>query len=178
MNKPTYNFGDLVRVNGYYPRIFEVDGRRIENWQYPDEDWTDIVYEVFDVASCDYIECCEDDMTLVVEADKAEEYMEANPPAYEVQAPVYPDWAMDIMRTLNEGAEKVAKPERKLTAREISAQLAEERKIMRKKRAEQIDNLLDMRIWAADMLAKTNDEAYGDRVMAIDNELRKLVENE
>jgi hypothetical protein len=35
-----------------------------------------------------------------------------------------------------------------------------------------------LRNWAADMLAKTNDEAYGDRVMAIDAELKKLVETE
>jgi hypothetical protein len=92
MNKPQYNFGDLVRVNGYYPRIFEIDGRRIETWQYKDEEWTDIIYEVFDVQNSDWIECCEDDITLVAEADKAEEYLAANPPDYEAPTPNIPDW--------------------------------------------------------------------------------------
>jgi hypothetical protein len=49
---------------------------------------------------------------------------------------------------------------------------------MRKKRAEQIDNLLDMRIWASKMLEKTNNEEYGDKVFAIDCELKKLTETE
>jgi hypothetical protein len=49
---------------------------------------------------------------------------------------------------------------------------------MRKKRGEQIDNLLDLRNWAADMLAKTGNEEFGDRVMAIDCELKKLMEVE
>jgi hypothetical protein len=76
------------------------------------------------------------------------------------------------------GDETMSNPKepRKPTARELSAQLAKEQKEMRKKRGEQIDNLLDLRNWAADMLAKTNDEAYGDRVMAIDCELKKLTE--
>jgi hypothetical protein len=76
------------------------------------------------------------------------------------------------------GAETMAKPERKPTPRELSAQIADERKAMRKKRAEQIDNLLDMRIWASKMLEKTNNEEYGDKVFAIDCELKKLVETE
>jgi hypothetical protein len=180
MDKPQYNFGDLVRVNGYYPRIFEVDGRRIENWQYPDEEWHDIVYEVFDVLSCDYIECCEDDITLVAEADKAEAYLEANPPDYEAQAPVQPDWMKFMFggdETMKNFGEKPKEP-RKPTARELSAQLAKEQKEMRKRRGEQIDNLLDLRNWASEMLAKTNDEAYGDRVMAIDCELKMLTEDE
>jgi hypothetical protein len=179
MNKPEFNFGDLVKVNGYFPRIFEVDGRRIEHWQYQDEEWSDIVYEVFDVVSCDYIECCEDDITLVAEADKAEEYLEANPPDYEASAPTMPDWVTDVMQNFGKGAVNMAKQEpRKPTARELSAQLAKEQKEMRKKRGEQIDNLLDLRNWAADMLAKTGNEEFGDRIFAIDAELKKLVETD
>jgi len=89
---------------------------------------------------------------------------------------------MNFARQIDEyekGLKAMAKQEpRKPTARELSAQLAKEQKEMRKKRGEQIDNLLDLRNWAADMLAKTNDEAYGDRVFAIDTELKKLVETE
>jgi hypothetical protein len=58
----------------------------------------------------------------------------------------------------------------------LSAQIAEERKVARKRRAEQIDNLLDMRIWASEMLDKTGNEEFGDRVMAIDCELKKLTD--
>ena len=175
MNKPQYEFGDIVQVNGYFPRLFEVDGRRIENWQYKDEEWTDTVYEVYDVLTSDWIECAEEDMTLVVEADKAEEYLAANPPNYEVPAPAQPDWATFIFE---KGAMSVAKEERKPTARELSAQLAKEQKELRKRRAEQIDNLLEQRKWYADMLAKTNNEEFGDRVFALDAELKKLAETE
>jgi hypothetical protein len=176
MNKPTYNFGDIVRVNGYFPRLFEIDGRRIENWQYPNEDWTDIVYEVYDVLTSDWIECAEEDLTLVVEADKADEYLAANPPNYEAPAPSMPEW----MTFINGGDETMSKPKepRKPTAREISAQEAEEKKQARKARAAEIDNLLDIAHWNRRMLEKTNDERYGDQLFAVEAELKKLVETE
>jgi hypothetical protein len=179
MNKPQFNFGDIVKVNGYYPRLFEIDGRRTEHWQYANEDWTDVIYEVYDVVSCDWIECAEEDITLVAEAAKAEEYLAANPPDYE--APEKPldtsDWAIDISKYFG-GVTNMAKQERKPTARELSAMEADRRKAERKERGEQIDNLLDLRNWAAGMLEKTGNEAYGDRVFAIDAELKKLVETE
>jgi hypothetical protein len=174
MNKPEFNFGDIVRVNGYYPRLFEIDGRRIENWQYAEEQWTDVVYEVYDVLTSDWIECAEEDLTLVETADKADDYLAANPPNYEAPAPTMPDW----MTFINGGDETMSKPKepRKPTAREISAKEAEDRRAARKALGEQIDNLLDLRNWAADMLAKTNDEAYGDRMFAVDCELKKMSE--
>jgi hypothetical protein len=176
MNKPEFNFGDIVRVNGYYPRLFEIDGRRIENWQYAEEQWTDIVYEVYDVLTSDWIECAEEDLTLVVEADQADEYLAANPPDYEVPAPSMPDW----MTFISGGDETMSKPEqpRKPTAREISAQEAEEKKQARKARATEIDNLLDIAQWNRSMLEKTNDERYGDQLFAVEAELKKLVETE
>jgi hypothetical protein len=176
MNKPQYNFGDIVRINGYFPRLFEIDGRRIETWQYAEEQWTDIVYEVYDVLTSDWIECAEEDITLVVEADQAEEYLAKNPPDYEVQAQEKPEWMTFMFggdETMN-GSKEPRKP----TAREISAREAEEKKAARKARAAEIDNLLDLRIWAADMLAKTNNEEFGDRVFAIDTKLKELAETE
>jgi hypothetical protein len=174
MNKPEYNFGDIVSVAGYYPRIFEIDGRRIEHWQYKEEDWTDIIYEVYDVLTSDWIECCEEDITLVAEADKAEEYLAANPPDYEAPEPVLPDWVSFI----DFGGETMSKSKepRKPTARELSAKEAEERKKARKERAEQIDNLLDIANWNREMLAKTNDDTYGDMLFAAEAELKKLIE--
>jgi hypothetical protein len=174
MNKPEFNFGDLVRVAGYFPRLFEIDGRRIERWQYPNEDWTDVVYEVYDVLTSDWIECAEEDLTLVETADKAEDYLSANPPNYEAPAPTMPDW----MTFINGGDETMSKPKepRKPTAREISAKEAEERKAARKARGEEIDNLLDIAQWNRTMLEKTNDERYGDRLFAVEAELKKITE--
>jgi hypothetical protein len=176
MNKPEYNFGDIVRVNGYFPRIFEIDGIRTEHWQYKDESWVDTVYEVYDVLTSDWIECAEEDITLVVEADKAEDYLVANPPNYEAPAPAMPDW----MTFITGGDETMSKPKepRKPTAREISAKEAEERRAARKARGEEIDNLLDIAQWNRTMLEKTNDERYGDRLFAVEAELKKLVETE
>jgi hypothetical protein len=176
MNKPEFNFGDIVRVNGYFPRLFEIDGRRIERWQYPNEDWTDIVYEVYDVLTSDWIECAEEDLTLVVEADQADEYLAANPPNYEVPAQEKPEW-MTFMFGGEETMSKAKEP-RKPTARELSAREAEERKAARKARGEEIDNLLDIAQWNRSMLEKTNDERYGDQLFAVEAELKKLVETE
>jgi hypothetical protein len=173
-NEIFFNFGDLVRVDGYWPRVFKVVGYRREHWVYPNEEWVDMIYELHDVANMEFIEADVEDLTLVETADKAEVYLAANPPNYEVPAPVQPEW----MTFMFGGDETMSKPKepRKPTAREISAKEAEERKAARKARGEEIDNLLDLRNWAADMLAKTNNEEFGDRVFAIDCELKKLTE--
>jgi hypothetical protein len=174
MNKPDYNFGDLVRVNGYFPRVFEVDGRRIENWQYADEEWSVIVYELFDCATAEWIEAEEGDLTIVAEAVDAESYLAANP------APVEPNQRMmgldiDLAEFFGGGAMNMAKKEpAKPTARELSGQEAERRKAARKEKAARIDDLLDQRNWYAAALERTNNEEFGDRVAAIDSELAKL----
>jgi acyl-CoA reductase-like NAD-dependent aldehyde dehydrogenase len=170
-----FNFGDLVRVDGSWPRVFKVDGYRREHWQYPDEEWTDVVYELHDVGNMEFIEADMADLTLVETADKADDYLAVNPPNYEAPAPSMPDWVTFTLEG-REIAMSKAKEPLKPTAREISAKEAEERKATRKARGEEIDNLLDLRIWAADMLAKTNNEEYGDRVFAIDAKLKELVD--
>lgn len=172
MNKPDFTFCDLVRVNGYYPRIFQVDGYREEHWHYADESYTVVVYELYDVGNNDWIEAEASDLTLVADAGQADEYLAANP------APVEPSKNYIIGIDYAEGASTMAKQERKPTARELSGQEAERRKKERKDRAEQIDNLLDQRNWYAGMLAKSNDESYGDRIFAIDAELKKLTDVE
>jgi hypothetical protein len=175
-NEIFFNFGDIVRVDGYWPRVFKVDGYRREHWVYPNEEWTDMVYELHDVANTEFIEADMEDLTLVETADKADDYLAANPPNYEAPAPTMPDW----MTFINGGDETMSKPKepRKTTARELSAKEAEDRRASRKARGEEIDNLLDLRIWAADMLAKTNNEEFGDRVFAIDAKLKELVDND
>jgi hypothetical protein len=176
-NEIFFNFGDLVRVDGYWPRVFKVDGYRREHWVYPNEEWTDVVYELHDVGNLEFIEADMADLTLVETEDKADAYLETNPPNYEAPAPVQPDW-MTFMFGEEEKAVSKSKEPRKPTAREISAKEAEERKAARKVRGEEIDNLLDLRIWAADMLVKTNNEEFGDRVFAIDSKLKELVDND
>lgn len=174
MNKPEFTFCDLVRVSGYWPRVFQVDGYREEHWHYIDESYTVVVYELYDVGNNDWIEAEMSDLTLVADAGQADEYLAANP------APVEPSTSFINYAELYgmEGAVNMAKNERKPTARELSAIEADKRKKERKERAAQIDNLLDQRNWYAGMLAKSNDESYGDRVVAIDAELKKLTEKE
>jgi hypothetical protein len=175
-NEIFFNFGDLVRVDGYWPRVFKVDGYRSEHWQYPNEEWTDMVYELHDVANTEFIEADVEDLTLVETADKAEEYLAKNPPDYEVPAQEKPDW-MTFMFGGDEMMSQSKEP-RKPTPREISAKEAEERKAARKVRAAEIDNLLEIAHWNRSMLEKTNDERYGDQLFAIEAELKKLVETE
>jgi hypothetical protein len=176
MSEIFFNFGDLVRVDGYWPRVFKVDGYREEKFHYPDEQWTDIVYELYDVVTSEWLEADIEDLTLVETSDKADDYLAANPPQYEVQAPITPDW-MTFMFGGDETMSKSNEP-RKPTAREISAKEADDRKKARKVKVAEIDNFLELRKWASDMLEKTGNEAFGDRVMALDAELKKLVEKE
>lgn len=171
---PQYNFGDLVRCNGYYPRIFQIDGKRTERWQYPDEDWTVVVYELYDCANNDWIEAEESDLTMVADAGQADDYLAANP------APMTESTSIDLSEYLfGMGATTMAKKEpAKPSARELSAQEAERRKAERKERAAQIDDLLDQRKWYAEALVRTNNEEFGDRVFAIDAKIKELVEDE
>jgi len=166
--------GDLVTVDGYEGRLFMVIAYQLIRNCMPEENYNEIVYEVLDAYNGEYIEVDGEDIEFVTDAEHAGDYVRENP------APAdYPiSFAIDVSHFIK-GAETMSKQEpRKPTARELSAQLAKEQKEMRKKRGEQIDDLLDLRNWAADMLAKTGNEEFGDRVMAIDCELKKLVETE
>jgi hypothetical protein len=128
----------------------------------------DCVYDLTDVHSGEYLEADVSELTLVETVDKADDYLRKNPP----------EESLDYSKFKKE-AETMPKQEpNKPSARELSAQIAEERKILRKKKAAEIDNLLDQRNWYADMLAKTNDETYGDRLFAVEAELKRLVETE
>ncbi|MDR7001624.1 hypothetical protein [Neobacillus niacini] len=169
--------GDLVTVEGYDGRLFMVIAYQLIRNCLPEEEYNEIVYEVIDAYTGEFLEADGEDVEFVTDADHAAAYVRENPkPA----APVYPDWAMGVMKSLEEIEEyekgAMGMAERKPTARELSSQLAKEKKAARKKRGEKIDNLLDMRIWAADMLEKTGNEEFGDRVFAIDAELKKLTD--
>jgi hypothetical protein len=176
--------GDLVTVDGYDGRYFMVIGYQLIRNCLPEEEYNEVVYEVLDAVTGEFLEADGEDVEFVTDAEHASQYLAENPPDYEATAPILPDWAKDVYQSLvdienyERGAMNMAKPERKPTAREISAKEAEERRAARKARAAEIDNLLEIAQWNRSMLEKTNDEAYGDRLMAVEAELKKLVETE
>ncbi|MFZ7945717.1 hypothetical protein [Neobacillus sp. 19] len=140
-----------------------------------------MVYEVLDAVTGEFLEADGEDVEFVTDAEHAADYVRENPPNYE--APInYSDkpFMSDWMTFMFGGETVMSKPKepRKPTARELSAMEADRRKAERKERAEKIDNLLDLRIWASEMLEKTGNEEFGDRVMALDAKLKKLVETE
>jgi hypothetical protein len=176
--------GDLVTVDGYDGRFFMVIGYQLIRNCLPEEEYNEVVYEVLDAVTGEFLEADGEDVEFVTDAEHASAYLAENPPEYEATAPILPDWAKDVHQSLvdienyERGAMNMAKPERKPTAREISAKEAEERKAARKARAAEMDNLLDILEWNRRMLEKTNDESYGDRMMAVEAEIKKLVETE
>jgi transposase-like protein len=149
--KSFFQFGDLVRVDGYGDRIFEVLGYRVEQYFYPDEQHTDIVFELSDAHTLEWLEADENDLTLICREDKAEEY-------------------------LAEGVTAADPTERKLTPREESSRLAEERKQLRKMKAEIIDDLLDRIRDYRRLYAMFGDEEFSDVVFALEAEINKLNE--
>lgn len=169
--------GDLVTVDGYDGRFFMVIGYQLIRNCLPEEAYNEVVYEVLDAVTGEFLEADGEDVEFVTDADHASAYLAENPPDYE--APLHSvdmsDWMIDISNYAG-GVTNMAKQERKPTAREISAKEAEEKKAARKARAAEIDNLLDLRKWYADMLEKTNDEDFGDRVFAVDAMLKELAE--
>lgn len=70
-----FNFGDLVTCAGYPDRFFTVDSWRVEQHYYPEAEWTEIVYELTDVYSAEWLEADEEDLQLIAKADKADEYL-------------------------------------------------------------------------------------------------------
>jgi hypothetical protein len=175
--------GDLLTVDGYDGRFFMVIGYQLIRNCLPEEEYNEVVYEVLDAVTGEFLEADGEDVDFVTDAEHASAYLAENPPhepmeqpKFKIVGPTDDEWKSYFI----EGDETMSKSKepRKPTAREISAKEAEERKAARKARGEEIDNLLDLRNWAADMLAKTNNEEYGDRVFAIDAKLKELVDND
>jgi hypothetical protein len=158
--------GDLVTVDGYDGRFFMVIGYQLIRNCLPEEEYNEVVYEVLDAVTGEFLEADGEDVEFVTDAEHAVDYLRENPPSTE------------LVNYIG-GVPNMAKQEpRKPTAREISAKEAEERKAARKAQAAEIDNLLDIANWNRRMLEETNDERYGDRLFAVEAELKKLVETE
>jgi hypothetical protein len=168
--------GDLVTVDGYDGRFFMVIGYQLIRNCLPEEEYNEVVYEVLDAVTGEFLEADGEDVEFVTDAEHASAYLAENPPDYEAPEQVQ----SDLMRFIFGGDETMSKPKepRKPTARELSAKEAEERRAARKARATEIDNLLDIAQWNRSMLEKTNDERYGDQLFAVEAELKKLVETD
>jgi hypothetical protein len=159
-------FGDLVRVDGYGDRVFEVIGYRVEQYHYPDAEHTDIVFELSDAHTLEWLEADENDITLVCREAESEQYL-ANAPLPQSQAQVIVFLAADST---------VEVPQRKLTPREESSREAERRKELRKLKAEIIDDLLDRIRDYRRLYAMFGDEEFNDVVFALEAEINKLNE--
>lgn len=157
----TANFGDLVAVDGYPDRIFYVDGYRAETHHYPDITWLEFVYELTDAHSFEFLEADDIDIIPIAEAEYADE----------VLAEYFPERGAFEFRfgDYDYGREAVgmAGKERKLTAREMSAKEAEERKQARKERAEAMDNELDRYNFFKRMYENTGERSYKESMDSV-----------
>ncbi|MED4892439.1 MULTISPECIES: hypothetical protein [Heyndrickxia] len=75
------NFGDIVHVAGYQTRLFQVDGYRTEHWHYPDEEWINVVYELTDVQTSEWLDADIEDLTIVAPATDAAKFLATLKPA-------------------------------------------------------------------------------------------------
>ncbi|MBW3113545.1 hypothetical protein KYJ26_16950 [Bacillus sp. MCCB 382] len=156
MNNPI-TFGDLVRVNGYGNRVFQVESYYEQEWFYPDGTWKDRIFELFDVGNADSIEAGAEDLTLVADASQADEYLRANPAPIEPgSSPIIPiNFNLDMSFLYGEnyeGGDDIMNERKKNTsARELSSQEAKRKKQERKLRKQKIDACLDwMNYYKAD----------------------------
>jgi hypothetical protein len=161
-------YGDLVEVDGYEGRLFRLQNYMLIRNCFPMHEWNEVVCEVADVVTGEWIEADGDDILFVAGWEEADEFLQANLAAYV-------DFKNEEEGAINMFGQPF-KPERPPSARELSAQEAERRKKERKEKAAQIDNLLDIANWNRKMYEKTGDESYNDRVFATEAELMKLME--
>ena len=73
------SFGDLVRIDGYGNRVFQVESFREETHYWQDGIMSELVYELFDCGNADWLEADAEDLTLLADASQADEYLRANP---------------------------------------------------------------------------------------------------
>jgi hypothetical protein len=163
-----FQFGDLVRVDGYGDRVFEVLGYRIESHYYPQQPYyTEVVFDLLDVHTNEYLEADENDLTLVCREAEAEQYIAKMP---------LPQSQAQVILYLAEPSATAEQTQRKLTPREESSREAELRKELRKLKAEIIDDLLDRIRDYRRLYAMFGDEEFNDVVFALEAEINKLNE--
>lgn len=71
-----YLIGDLVQVRSYGADLFKIVGFRTELWNYMDNSWQDIIYELSRISDGGWLEVGEEEITLVAEAEQASTYIQ------------------------------------------------------------------------------------------------------
>ncbi|MEK0286511.1 hypothetical protein [Caldifermentibacillus hisashii] len=152
MTTHKFTFGDLVAVAGYPDRLFTVDSWRVEQHYFPEAEWTETVYELTDVYSAEWLEADEEDMQLVVKADKADEYLTMK------------GGDVAVIFTFSDfGGRSGRLPK---VAPEI------DRYNKARERERRINELLDARNDYARLLAEFGDKEYENKIKEIDRKLR------
>lgn len=156
-------FSDLVEVDGYDLRVFKVVGYRIEDHFTEEREWTELVFDLQDAVNGEWLEADSIDVELLADAEDADVYMQT------VDYENYPKTSTYIIGIdfSAMGGGNMAGKERKLTARELSAKEAEERKQARKERAEAMDNELDRYNFFKRMYEKTGDRSYKESMDSV-----------
>ncbi len=154
MEEAQFNFGDLVTCAGYDNRLFSVDGWRVEQHYFPEAEWTETVYELTDVYLAEWLEADEEDLQLVVKADKADEYLTMK------------GGDVAVIFTFSDfGGRSGRLPK---VAPEI------ERYNKARERERRINELLDERNDYARLLAEFGDEEYKAKIAEIDSALKEV----
>lgn len=156
--------GDLVEIDGYEARVFQVESYRVETNFYPGEQWTEVVYDLVDVINGEYLEADAEDLTLLADAGQADEYMRT------IDVANYPRGSHYIIGVdLATGNDYTVFPKPIAPAPPTAV---EQRKQARKEKAEAVDELLDRRAW----YMRNGGEGADDRMAEIDSELKRIVE--
>lgn len=149
-----FNFCDLVTCEGYPDRLFTIDSWRVEQHYFPEAEWTETVYELTDVYSAEWLEADEEDLQLVVKADKADEYLTMK------------GGDVAVIFTFSDFGGRGGRLPK--VAPEI------ERYNKARERERRINELLDERNDYARLLAEFGDEEYKAKIAEIDTELGKV----
>lgn len=73
--KQSITFGDLVEVDGYEGRLYYVDSYVVHNIHLPSEAYTEVWYDLTCAHTGDFQIAEQEDISLVCEADQAEDYL-------------------------------------------------------------------------------------------------------
>lgn len=164
--------GDIVTVDGYEGRLFMVIAYQLIRNCTPEEEYNEVVYEVLDAYSGEFLEVDGEDVEFVTDAGQADEYIRANPAPKDAGSNVRGrGWGIYF-----EEGEVMAKEERKPTARELSGKEAADRKKARKEKTEKVDQLLDEYNDYKRLVAEFDDEEHKARIEYITIKLAELSE--
>lgn len=151
------SFGDLVSVQGYEGRLYFVDSWSVEHHYTPDETWTEVLYDITDAHTGEYMMAEKEDVTRVCGAAEADEYLK-NPASPQPEETTKRPNVFD--QIFGEVPKMKSNEPRNPSARELSGIEAERRKQARKERAVKIDALLDEYNDARAMVEMFGDEEY------------------